>query len=212
MPWQTVRHDRSAVVLRLALLGHPGYPFCLQAEVEYQLSEADGLRVRVRASNAGSRPAPYGTGSHPYLTAGTATVDDCELTLPASHWLPADDRGIPAGPPQAVAGGDFDFLAARKIAGTKIDHAFTGLCRDESGRAWARLRGGATEVALWAGPGYSWLQVFTGDTLDSGCRRRSLAVEPMTCPPNAFASGTDLLLLKPGEDVTHDWGIGVTVC
>jgi aldose 1-epimerase len=211
MPWQTVRHDRGAVVLRLALLGQPGYPFCLETEVEYRLSEEDGLLVRVSAENAGSRAAPYGTGSHPYLTAGTATVDDCELTLPASQWLPADGRGIPAGPPQAVAGSGFDFLAARKIADTKLDHAFTGLCRDASGHARTLLRGGATEVALWAGTGYNWLQVFTGDTLDPGRRRRSLAVEPMTCPPNAFASGTDMLLLKPGDQVTHHWGIEVTV-
>jgi aldose 1-epimerase len=210
MPWQAVRHDASAIVLRLTLLGRPGYPFCLESEVEYQLSAEDGLRVQVRSQNAGSRPAPYGTGSHPYLTAGAASVDDCELTLPASQWLPADGRGIPAGPPQAVAGGGFDFLAARKIAETKLDHAFTGLRRDAGGRAWARLRCATTEVALWAGTGYDWLQVFTGDTLDSGRRRRSVAVEPMTCPPNAYVSGTGVLLLKPGDQVTHEWGITVS--
>jgi aldose 1-epimerase len=69
----------------------------------------------------------------------------------------------------------------------------------------------AIEVALWAGPGYQWLQVFTGDTLDPAHRRRMLAVEPMTCPPNAFASGMDLLLLEPGDSVTHTWGIQATV-
>jgi aldose 1-epimerase len=210
MSWQAAHHEQSAVVLRLALLGQPGYPFCLETEVEYRLSEEGGLGVRVCAENTGSRPAPYGTGSHPYLTAGSASVDDCELTLPASQWLPADDRGIPAGPAQAVAGSRLDFLAARKIADIQLDHAFTGLCRDASGRAWARLRCATTEVALWAGTGYNWLQVFTGDTLDSG-RCRSVAVEPMTCPPNAFVSGTDVLLLKPGDQVTHHWGIEVTV-
>ena len=67
-----------------------------------------------------------------------------------------------------------------------------------------------TEVALWAGDGYRWLQVFTGDTLDARHRRRALAIEPMTCPPNAFASGTDLIILAPGASVTHSWGIQVT--
>jgi aldose 1-epimerase len=52
--------------------------------------------------------------------------------------------------------------------------------------------------------------VFTGDTLDASRRRRALAVEPMTCPPNAFASGTDLIILAPGASVTHTWGIQVT--
>jgi aldose 1-epimerase len=88
-----------------------------------------------------------------------------------------------------------------------LDHAFTGLERDEAGRAWARLTSAGTGAALWAGPGYRWLQVFTGDTLGPGHRRRAVAIEPMTCPPNAFASGTDLLTLGPGESITHRWGI-----
>ena len=67
-----------------------------------------------------------------------------------------------------------------------------------------------TEVALWAGPGYGWLQVFTGDALGPARRRRAVAIEPMTCPPNAFVSGTDLLMLEPGDSVTHTWGIEVT--
>ncbi len=32
----------------------------------------------------------------------------------------------------------------------------------------------------------------------------------MTCPPNAFVTGTDLLVLEPGETVTHAWGIQAT--
>jgi aldose 1-epimerase len=205
--WAAVRHDPGEVTLRTALLGHPGYPFCLELEARYGVSAERGLRVSVTARNTGSRPAPYGTGSHPYLTVGAATVDECELSLPATHWLPADERGIPSGLTREVSGTGFDFRDRRPIGTTRIDHAFTGLCRDEAGRAWARLTAGQAGLALWAGPGYRWLQVFTGDTLDPGRRRRALAVEPMTCPPNAFASGTDVLTLKPGETVTHTWGI-----
>ena len=60
---------------------------------------------------------------------------------------------------------------------------------------------------LVAGPGYRWLQVFTGDTLGPDRARRALAIEPMTCPPNAFVTGTDLLTLAPGETVTTSWGL-----
>ena len=209
VPWQAVRHDRHAIVLRHMLLGRTGYPFCLEMEVEYRLSEDAGLRVSVTARNAGGRPAPYGTGSHPYLTAGAPTVDECELTLPAERWLPADARGIPEGPARDV-GGPLDFRAARPLGAVRLDHAFTGLDRDGAGRAWARLASDGTEVALWAGPGYGWLQVFTGDTLDAAHRRRAVAIEPMTCPPNAFVTGTDVIVLDPGDSVTHTWGIQVT--
>jgi galactose mutarotase-like enzyme len=40
-------------------------------------------------------------------------------------------------------------------------------------------------------------------------RRKALAIEPMTCPPNAFVTGDDLLVLQPGDAVTHTWGIQV---
>ena len=208
--WSLARRDPDAIALHLALLGRTGYPFRLDLTVEYQLSGEAGLMVSVTAHNAGSRPAPYGTGSHPYLRAGAPTVDGCELTLPVSQWLPADQRGIPSGPPGDVAGTQFDFRAARQIGTVTLDHAFTGLERDEAGLAWARLTGGGAGTALWSGPGYGWLQVFTGDTLGPDHRRRAVAIEPMTCPPNAFVTGTDLLTLEPGDTVTHRWGMQAT--
>ena len=85
----------------------------------------------------------------------------------------------------------------------------TGLARDESGRAWAHLADDSTTIGLWTGPGYDWLQVFTGDALEPEHRRRALAIEPMTCPPNAFVTGDDLLTLAPADSVTHSWGIKV---
>ena len=210
LSWAAVRYSPDAVLLRAAVLGRAGYPFCLEMDAEYQLSEDHGLQVSITARNTGSRPAPYGTGSHPYLEAGTATVDECTLSLPAERWLPADERGIPAGEARDVTGTDADFRAARPIGDARLDHALTGLARDGLGRAWARLTSGRSQVGLWAGQGYHWLQVFTGDTLDASRRRRALAVEPMTCPPNAFVTGTDLIILDPGSSVTHVWGIEVT--
>jgi len=208
--WSVVRHVSNEVLLRVKLLGRSGYPFCLEIEAAYQLSEGRGLQLSVTARNVGSRPAPYGTGSHPYLTAGLPTVDESELTLPGALWLPVDARGIPSSPPQDVTGTEFDFRTSRVIGKTRLDYAFTGLDRDGEGRVWARLAGGGREVALWAGPGFHWLQVFTGDTLGDAHRRRALGMEPMTCPPNAFASATELLMLEPGDTVTHTWGIQVT--
>jgi aldose 1-epimerase len=200
--WAPVRQQGDRVVLAHTLHGRPGYPFCLELEAEYRLDA-----VTITARNEGSRPAPYGTGSHPYLTAGAPLVDDCFLTLPAGRWLPAGARDIPSGPEEDVTGGPFDFRHRRRIGGTSINHAFTALERDAAGKAWARLSSDGTEVALWAGDGYRWLQVFTGDTLPEGHRRRALAIEPMTCPPNAFATGRDLLVVEVGGSVSHSWGI-----
>lgn len=198
------------ITLRHVLLGHQGYPFCLEFDASYRLDADRGLEVSISARNIGSLAAPYGTGSHPYLTAGTATVDECELELPAGLWQPIGERGIPYDSPKDVTGTEFDFRAAKRIGITQLDSALTSLTRDADGRARARLTGPQTQVTLWAGPGYEWLQVFTGDTLDPSHRRKAVAIEPMTCPPNAFVSGVDLLMLEPGDSVTHTWGIEVT--
>jgi aldose 1-epimerase len=207
--WQPAVQRRHAVTLRHVLHGSPGYPFCLELAATFLLDAASGLQVSVTARNAGSGAAPYGTGSHPYLTAGTPAIDECELELPAARWLPADDRGIPCAEPRDVTGTPYDFRERRRIGGTSIDHALTDLARDPAGRAWAYLAGGDTRLAFWAGSGYGWLQVFSGDALAAAHRRRALAIEPMTCPPNAFVTGTGLLTLEPGASVTHSWGIEV---
>ena len=39
--------------------------------------------------------------------------------------------------------------------------------------------------------------------------RKSLAVEPMTCPPDAFNSGVDLVVLQPGQSHSLALTIGV---
>ena len=205
--WTEVRHDASSVVLRSAPHGVQGYPFCLEIDAEYRLDPGTGLNVAITARNRGGQAAPYGTGSHPYLTVRTPSVDECELTVPAESWLPADDRGIPSGPAAAVEGTSYDFRKPRLIGDTRIDHALTSLARDGEGRAWAHLSGRGARVSLWAGQGYQWLQAFTGDSLGPDRRRKAVAIEPMTCPPNAFVTGEDLLVLEPGQAVTHTWGI-----
>jgi aldose 1-epimerase len=209
-PWTAVRHDAGLVLLRSAPHGHQGYPFCVEIEAEYRLNADTGLRVAITARNRGRRTAPYGTGSHPYLTVGSELVDECELRLPAGAWLPLDDRGIPSGAAESVEATPYDFRQPRAIGSTRLDHALTGLDRGGDGRAWAHLaaKGGeGARVSLWAGEGYRWLQVFTGDPLGEDLRRKAVAIEPMTCPPNAFVTADDLLALEPGESVTHTWGL-----
>jgi aldose 1-epimerase len=205
--WVAVVHHPDRVLLKHVPHGYTGYPFSLSVDAVYRLTPDDGLQVTISAANRGTRPAPYGTGQHPYLTTGAATVDDFELTLPATKWLPTDDRGIPSGTPQDIDGTPYDFRTPRAIGSTELDHALTGLRRESDGLVRARLRSRGRQVELWAGEGYTWLQVFTGDTLGDDRRRRSLAVEPMTCPPNAFVTGDDVIVLQPGGSVTHTWGI-----
>jgi aldose 1-epimerase len=206
-PWARVSRDRDEVTLRSLPYGAQGYPFAVQVDVTYRLNADSGLHVHVTATNLGSRQAPWGYGQHPYLTVATPTVDDCELTLPVDYWLPVDERLIPSDEPQDVTGTEFDFRAGRKLGDLSLDTAFTGIRRGPDGLAWVWLRTDGRRTGMWMDESCRWLQVFTSDGLEPERRRAALAVEPMTCPPNAFVSGKDLLVLEPGETAGCRWGI-----
>jgi aldose 1-epimerase len=60
-------------------------------------------------------------------------------------------------------------------------------------------------VTVWADEAWPYVQVFTGDLPD--VQRRGFAVEPMTCPPNAFNTGEGLIRLEPGDSFEGRWGI-----
>jgi aldose 1-epimerase len=205
LSWVPREHEAHRVVVGQALHPQSGYPFALDVEIEYELTSG-GLRVRTTATNVGSTRCPFGSGAHPYLTIGTATVDDVLLRVPARTVLRADDRGIPVGS-ASVEGSELDFRTARQIGTAKLDHGFTDLERGEDGLARVELSEGAggRAVALWLDESYPYLMVFTGDLPEVA--RRGLAVEPMTCPPNAFVSGEDVVVLDPGGSWTGRWGI-----
>jgi aldose 1-epimerase len=188
------------------LYPQPGYPFSLGISIEYALSNS-GLRVRTTAKNLGTEPCPYGSGAHPYLTLGTATIDCLILRVPARTVLRSDERGLPMGA-KAMEHTEYNFHKPRRIGSTTLDHAFTDLERDEDGLARVELRDPdhGTQVSLWVDESYPDLMLFSGDPLPD-VRRRSLAVEPMTCPANAFRTGEALIRLEPSFSFTGTWGI-----
>jgi aldose 1-epimerase len=55
------------------------------------------------------------------------------------------------------------------------------------------------------------VQVHTADRPEPEHDRVGLAVEPMTCPPDAFRSGTDLVVLEPGASHEASWRIEALV-
>jgi aldose 1-epimerase len=206
--WRLVEREPHRALLEHVLHPRPGYPFALALRVEYALGD-EGLTVRTSATNVGGAACPYGTGAHPYVRLGTALVDSLELAVPADIVLHSDERGLPAGT-ALVAATELDFRRARPIGRTRIDHGFTGLERDPDGRARATLRDPAagSALTLWVDAAYSWLMLYTGDPRPD-VNRRSIAIEPMTCPPNAFRTSESLVRLEPGASHSASWGIAV---
>ncbi|MCU1279799.1 MAG: aldose 1-epimerase family protein [bacterium] len=204
--WVVAEREPARVVMEHVLHAKPGYPFVLALRVEYTLSPR-GLHVRSSARNLSARPAPFGMGAHPYLTVGTPTIDSAWLQVAGEHYLPVDERGRPTGR-RRVDGTPNDFRRARPIGDLHIDVAFTDLLRDGDGRARVELRApdGTRALALWADDQFPYVEIYSGDTLTER-RRHGLAVEPMTCPSNAFRSGDSVKWLAPEEQWTGAWGI-----
>ena len=208
--WTLEEHGARSVSLTYRLMAQTGYPWTLDLRVVYDVS-ADGLTVTQSATNLTDAPAPYASGAHPYLSVGPGPVDTWELTLPASTRGVLDDRKLPVGR-EDVEGTPYDFRIARPVRDLALDHPFTDLQRDASGVATAWLRDPATGrgAALWVDAQHRWLQVFSADGVPETARR-SLAVEPMTAPPDAFRSGDDLVTLAPagrdGDELSATWGV-----
>lgn len=207
--WKAAEQEPNRVLMALRLHPQDGYPFALDLQVEYRVSDK-GLSVRTTATNLGGQPAPYGTGHHPYLQVGTPSIDEALLKLPALMRLETDDRLIPTGRSLPVNDTAYDFLELRPIGSLRMDTAFASLVPDTDGviRALLQAPAGAPQITVWMEPLYRYLMVFTADAIpDATRRRRSIAIEPMTCAPNAFRSGDGLLVIEPGQSVTSRWGL-----
>ena len=204
--WSVGEREADRVVMEHTLHPQPGYPFSLDLSIEYQVSD-EGLRVASTGTNVGQDACPYGSGAHPYLKVGTETVDSVRLRAPGRRVLQLNGRGAPVGT-LPVEGTEYDFRHSKEIGAIELDNAFTDLEREDDALARVRLRhpDNGFEITLWLDESYPYLQLFTGDSQPT-VNRRSLAVEPMTCPPNAFRSGESLIRLEPGESFNGAWGI-----
>jgi aldose 1-epimerase len=206
--WTIASQAPDVAVASLRLHPQEGYPFTLDLSATYSLGPT-GLTVVNTARNVGAAACPYAYGAHPYITVGTERVDRATLILPAAIYLTTDQMQIPIGR-EPVEGTPYDFRHGRPLGPVQLDHAFTDLTRDSDGMARVVLTSPETRrtVTVWLDESYPYVMIFSGDTLGTASRRRqSLAVEPMTCPPNAFATGEDVVRLEPGEAVTTCWGI-----
>jgi aldose 1-epimerase len=199
--YDVVDRASDAVTLGARIAPQSGWPVPLAAEVRFAVT-SEGLTVTHTVRNIGADAVPFGVGAHPYIRAGNAATDDCTLQLAASTTLPLQG-GLPTGPPRAV---DDDVRDGRLLRGLELDDSFGG-CAPADGDTLVRHRlvGPEGGVELWAEPDFRWVQVFTPD--DHPGRGRAVAVEPMTCPPDALNSGTDLITLNPGESWTGSWGL-----
>jgi aldose 1-epimerase len=205
VPWVLVDRTPDSVTNRVRVFPQPGWPGWLEATVTHAVS-TEGLTVTMSATNIGDGDVPFGYAAHPYLTVGEETVDDVDVRVPAAAYLEVDpDRLLPIRV-APVDGTDLDLRDGTTLGSRNLDSALTDLARDADGRWRVTLTRGDRTAELWGDESMAWVQVFTGGPY----RDRSVAVEPMTCGPDAYNEGPthdDLIVLAPGDTCTGRWGV-----
>jgi len=156
-------------------------------------------RTWLTAENSGSAVAPFGAGFHPFLDLAGSPVEDAELLIPAETVLRTDERQIPVGR-LPVAGTAFDLRRLRPLGELRLDDGFADLTGSV-----AVLRTPRRRLELHWDSAFRYLQVFTPPAVTPG--RTAVAIEPMSCPANAFNSGEGLTRLAPGAEWSGSWGI-----
>lgn len=215
LSFEAIDKGPDHVTLAAVIEPQTSYPWRIEVQSTFALT-ADGLTQTVRARNLSAEPAPWGTGPHPYLVAGASPLDTWTLTLPADEVLQVDDRLSPTvlDAVDAVDADRFDFREPRVLGAVEIDHAYAGLVRDDAGFATVRLtESSGSGVEMTWDAACPWVQIHTADKgAGKPGHRAGLAVEPMTCAPDAYNADrydydTGLIVLEPDAVAEASWRI-----
>jgi len=208
LQWIPTASRDDSVSLTARLWPQTGYPFQLDLTVTYELDER-GLTWRLEAYNSGTEAAPYGCSVHPYLSVGEESGGNCRLTVPAGRCLELDRARLLPTTQRSVEATSLDFRAERLIGDAQLNHAFTRVRPSQDGLARVALRSSerAGVAVEWDPRILPWVRIQTVDRVQPAAHPCGLAVEPMTCPPNALQTGRALIRLEPEAKHTAWWRI-----
>jgi aldose 1-epimerase len=204
-PFRIEAVNQNRCVLTMMLHPTPDYPFLSEISVAYHLGSL-GLTVTTTVTNRDEVPLPFGVGFHPYLAVTTPTIEGALLEIPARAYVAVNARQLPTGEILPLSGNPLDFSKRKSLSGHELDVTYTELVRDDTGLATATLEdANGGEIDISVDRNFPYFQVYTGDHLEKGRRRTSVAIEPMTCPPDALRSGKDVVALEPGQHWAGSW-------
>lgn len=226
--WTAANVHADSVTLGYDLPPQPGYPFALRLRTRWSVGPG-GLRADHTVTNTGSEDAPFGLGAHPYIDIGATPMSMVRVEIPAVRRLVVNHRMVPVEE-ELVHGTEYDLRRGRPLGALRLDTTYTGLRRDADGTTRVRVSGGSGATRrgaeVWMNEAFGWVQVFTaehgrarrdtvvgsvtGAVADPAAepeRVDAVAVEPMSCAPNAFNSGVGLVVLRPGAHWRGAWGV-----
>ena len=190
VPWKVVEKSEKMISLTTTVGGSKGYPAIVELLATYRLNQA-GLKLAFTARNLSNQRAPFGFAFHPYLK--IPGDKSPTLQFAASAVVLVDDQRLLPVQEVRVEGTAFDFRKKTSTDLDFLDHAFSDFDWDLSGRASATISGsGGRSLTLTWDHTLPWLQIHRPVRPELP---GALVIEPMSCPPDAFNSGRDLVSL-----------------
>lgn len=177
-----------------------GYPFLFTFTLTYILS-SNGLTIQTKVTNNGAAVLPFGLGSHPYICTGTP-VNKMSLKKEATVLLEVDAELLPTGRKLPCQ----KFIDRTPIENTAFDNGYIFPERSERAITVVYDPVKDLEIQVWQenhDDAYGYVQLYIPE------HRECIAVEPMTCPPNALNTKESLIYLDPDSVYQVAFGISL---
>jgi len=169
-----------------------GFPFPYECRVKYDWRPSENLTTTIEVKNTGDNIMPLGLGWHPYFMFPSA-VNELALQLNCDGKYLVDERMIPTLESQ-----NFDtFQQLRLLDDTVLDDCFA-FKSDGSHKTIVKDEVNNITLIIEQETGknlFNYLQLYTPKD------RKSIAIEPMTCIPNAFNNGRGLIKLAANDKI-----------
>ena len=161
------------------------FPFAHAIEMTYRL-ESGVLEVRTSIENMSQEPMPVSIGFHPYFQLTDSPRDEWTISAGVkTHWLLAPNK-IPTGETQPVET-VFPNPASAALRDHDLDHVFSDLVRDGSGRAVMTVKGKSQQLDVIVGPNYRAMVMYAPRPQAGSAQNRNfICFEPMAGITNAM--------------------------
>lgn len=180
----------ARVVLNYKYVGEiPGFPFPYNCTVSYTLEAGNKLTVTTGIENTGDASMPIADGWHPYFSFG-GKVNDLLLEFRSDKMLEFVNL-LPTGKMIPFQ----DFLQSSSIGDKEIDNSFVLDFTKSQPMCILRDPKSKRQLEIYPLRGYPYLQIYIPP------HRRSIAIENLSAPPNAFNNGMGLIVLESGGTI-----------
>ncbi|WP_295895225.1 aldose 1-epimerase [uncultured Vibrio sp.] len=171
---------------------HPQFPHAFSLDITYQINRQGQLSCSTSIENNGTHSFPFGDAWHPYFSLNQP-LERCLLTMPACLEVEHIDD-LPSGHKHA-----FDrFSQPTSLANVTLNHCFE-FQQQAPITLSLSLDDNSASLQYQQDASYPFIQLYTPDS------EASIAIEPMTCPANAFNNYIGLLTLEPNQRREFQW-------